>query len=113
MEDNKVEVGHVVKDTASGKSPKLTPKVPQKKTYEELEQYTRMLEAQYQQLINAYNQAMDTITIKRIEFLFKVVDNNEKFPKDFVDKVINELVVSLTIPEREFEGDTPEGNTED
>ena len=53
-------------------------------------------------------QLQNTITvqaIKRMEFLFKVIENKDIFDEHFVKECIEEITISLTIPEQP---DTPE-----
>lgn len=73
------------------------------KTYEELvaenNQIKQQAEAMYRQM-----QQMNMQNIfKRLEFLFKVVENRSAFPEEFKNKCILEVVNLLTIPEEQKE----------
>lgn len=63
-----------------------------KLSYEELENVANNLYARLQQaeLSNAF---------KRLDYLFKVVENSHSFPEEFQKKCIEEIVSFMTIPE--------------
>lgn len=78
----------------------------EKKTYEQLEiennQIKQQAEAMYRQI-----QQMNMQNIfKRLEFLFKVVENRSAFPEDFKNKCVFEIVNLLTIPEEQKQEET-------
>lgn len=77
----------------------------QKMTYEQLESVAHQLSEQNRELRMKLQQ-MDMMNIfKRLDYLFKIVENQEKFNKEFVDKSKEEIVALMTIPE---EGDKEE-----
>lgn len=41
---------------------------------------------------------------KRLEFLFKVIENAAMFPTTFVDNVVQEIIALITIPQKQEEG---------
>ena len=104
---------------------KLEPKVgtastPKKLSYEELENACHQLSAQAQQL-NAQNQQLRvalneanlTNLYKRLDYLFKVVENGHMFKQDFLEKCIAEIEEIMTVPEEVEEEETPDIKTED
>lgn len=77
--------------------------VKREKTYEEVvaenNQIKQQAEAMYRQM-----QQMNMQNIfKRLEFLFKVIENRSAFPEEFKNKCILEVVNLLTIPEEQKE----------
>ena len=73
----------------------------QKMTYEQLESVPRQLSEQNRELYTKLQQ-MDMMNIfKRLDYLFRVIENHTKFGKVFVDKCKDEIVTLMTIPEKE------------
>lgn len=70
-----------------------TPEVKQEKklSYEELENVANNLYARLQQ-------ADMSNMFKRLDYLFKVVENVDNFPQEFVKSCIEEIVTVITIP---------------
>lgn len=63
---------------------------------------TKIIEENYQQLAAKYRQLMEQLTYRRLDYLFKVVDNNHGlFNSDFVMKCAKEIEDMITIPEPE------------
>ena len=81
-----------------------TKTVPQKMSYEELEREAAQYSQQAQQLYVRLQEANIANTIKRLELLFKVVENSPAFSEEFVAKCVKEIEDTMTLPE---------GNTED
>ena len=50
---------------------------------------------------------------KRLDYLFKVVENGHMFKQDFLDKCITEIEEIMAIPEEDREEKTLEVNTEE
>ena len=80
----------------------------QKMTYEQLLKVAQDLNTQnnylkqqagtmQQKIAELSNFAM----FKRLDYLFEVVKNDSKFPKEFVDACINEIVETMTPPPAE------------
>lgn len=76
---------------------------PKKFTYEELENIATNLSTQVQQLGNRLQEANMVNIFKRLDYLFKVVENSGSFELDFVDKCINEITEIMTPPETNTE----------
>ena len=73
----------------------------QKMTYEQLESVARQLSEQNRELYTKLQQ-MDMMNIfKRLDYLFRVIENHTKFGKAFVDECKDEIVTLMTIPEKE------------
>lgn len=95
MEETAKEI--VVEDT-SAKVEK-----PKKMSYEQLENIAHQLSEQSKRLYEKLQEAYLENTFRRIEFLFKVVENAHIFNKDFSEKCIMEIESLMTLKE-----ETPE-----
>ena len=80
----------------------------QKMSYEELEKVASQLSQQAQQLYARLQQAEMSNMFKRLDLLFKIVENAHAFSEGFVAKCVKEIEEIMTIPE-EVQKDT---NTE-
>lgn len=68
-------------------------------TYEQLENIASQLHEQVRQL-SAKLQEVEAFNIfKRLDYLFKVVENSKSFNKDFVDKCSKEIEDLITLPD--------------
>lgn len=76
-------------------------KAPVKLTYEQLESVAHQLQSQNQQLFQQINAIRIENMFKRLEFLFKVVEDSDRFPSDFVIKCTDEIVDMMTLKEEE------------
>lgn len=83
---------------------------PQKMSYEQLEQIAHQLSEQARQLYSQLQKANLSNMFKRLDYLFKVVENGHMFKQDFLDKCINEIENIMTVPE---EADSEEEETPD
>lgn len=72
---------------------------PKKLSYEQLEQVAQQLSAQSEQLYYKLQEANMNNTFKRLDYLFKVLENDISFEPEFVSKCSEEIVQLLTIPE--------------
>lgn len=72
----------------------------EKLTYEQLENVCHQLSEQSRTLYQRLQEADMTNLFKRLDYLFAVVENLEKFPAEFGKKCIDEIVVSMTLPEK-------------
>lgn len=95
MEENK-KVNEVQEAPASTKVP-----------YEVLEDMVRNLQKRNAQLEQGIQQLNDARGIKRIEFLFKVLEYTIEFDADTVAKTVKEIKESLFGPEGEAENTVP------
>lgn len=72
---------------------------PGKMSYEQLENVAHQLSEQAKQLYTQLQNANMSNMFKRLDYLFKVVENSHMFKLDFVNKCINEIEDFMTIPE--------------
>jgi hypothetical protein len=77
-----------------------------KMSYEQLENIAHQLSIQNQDLHKRLNEANLINVFKRLDYLFKVVENSDKFNTDFVNLCINEIEGLLTINEEEVNVDS-------
>ena len=80
---------------------------PGKMSYEQLEQVAHQLSEQARQLYSQLQKSNLNNMFKRLDYLFKVVENGHIFDQDFTNKCIDEIENIMTIQEES------EGNTED
>lgn len=73
----------------------------EKMSYEQLENIAHQLSEQSRQLYAKLQEANMTNIFKRLDYLFKVVENSTSFNKDFVDRCITEIEELITVPEQE------------
>lgn len=74
---------------------------PAKYSYEELEGIVKGLVEQNNTLVGRIRQYEELLNIKRLDYLFAVLQNREGFSKEFVSEVISEIEESLTIKTEE------------
>jgi hypothetical protein len=88
----------------------LTPKPENKKmSYEELENVAHQLSEQARKLYTRVQQLEMTNLFKRLDYLFKIVENKVSFSIDFVDKCVSEIQSIMTVSEnKEVEEDKQE-----
>ena len=79
----------------------------EKMSYEQLENIAHQLSEQVKQLYVKLQEANMANMFKRLDYLFKIVENQTKFNKKFVDKSKEEIEALMTIPEKE-QGDAKE-----
>ena len=90
---------------------------PAKMSYEQLENVAHQLSEQARQLYSQLQKSNMTNMFKRLDYLFKVVENGHMFKQDFLEKCIAEIEEIMTVPEEteedNKEGETPDIKTED
>lgn len=98
-----------------GKVVEMTPQAketeqPQKMSYEQLEQVAHQLSEQARQLYSQLQKSNMSNMFKRLDYLFKVVENGHMFKQDFLDKCIKEIEDIMTVPEEpeNSEEETPD-----
>lgn len=74
---------------------------PEKMSYEQLENVAHQLSEQNKQLCMKLQSAIMNNMFKRLDYLFKVVENGHMFKQDFLDKCIVEIEELMTVPEEE------------
>ena len=87
---------------------------PEKLSYEQLENAAHQLSEQTKQLYMKLQAANMSNMFKRLDYLFKVVENGHMFKQDFLEKCIAEIEEIMTVPEEtDKEEETPDIETED
>lgn len=80
------------------KEVKATKASTQKKlSYEELENVANQLNQQARTLYSKLQEANLTNFFTRLDFLFRIVANSDKFDKEFVDSIVAEIQDSLAV----------------
>ena len=79
---------------------------PSKMSYEQLENIAYQLSDQNRQLHADLAKAQETGFFKRLDYLFKVVEDVDAFSFDFYTKCVQEIETIMTIPELPVE-ETP------
>lgn len=83
---------------------------PQKMSYEQLENIAHQLSEQNRQLFAKLQEANMANVFKRMDYLFKVVENYNVFGREFLDKCVAEIESMMTLPEAKEE---PENKSEE
>ena len=78
---------------------------PEKMSYEQLENIAHQLSEQAKQLYMQLQAANMSNMFKRLDYLFKVVENGHMFKQDFLEKCIAEIESLITIPKQEEESE--------
>lgn len=71
----------------------------EKMSYEQLENVAHQLSEQAKQLYMKLQAANMSNMFKRLDYLFKVVENGHMFKQDFLEKCIAEIEEIMTVPE--------------
>ena len=85
---------------------------PEKMSYEQLENVAHQLSEQNRQLFAKLQELNMANMFKRLDYLFKVIENGHMFKQDFLEKCIAEIEEIMTVPE-ETEEDNKEEETPD
>ena len=72
-------------------------------SYEELNDIASQLSQQNQQLYAQLQRVNMTNAFRRLDYLFKVVENGALFTPEFLDNCVSEIEESLTIKEEDTE----------
>lgn len=75
----------------------------QKLTYEQLEEVAHQLSEQSKQLYAKLQEANMSNLMKRLDYLFKVIENELHFDEEFVASCTAEIKEMMTIPKAEEE----------
>ena len=86
---------------------------PEKMSYEQLENIAHQLSEQVKQLYMKLQAANMSNIFKRLDYLFKVVENGHMFQQDFFEKCIAEIEELLTVPEEDNKEETSNIKTEE
>ena len=79
---------------------------PEKMSYEQLENVAHQLSEQNRQLFAKVQELNMVNVFKRLDYLFKVVENGHMFKQDFFEKCIAEVESLMTVPEQEEKTET-------
>lgn len=79
---------------------------PEKMSYEQLENVAHQLSEQNRQLFAKLQELNMANIFKRLDYLFKVVENGHMFKQDFLEKCIAEIENLMTVPEQEEKPET-------
>ena len=79
---------------------------PEKISYEQLEGIAHQLSEQNRQLFAKLQELNMTNVFKRLDYLFKVIENSHMFKQDFLEKCIAEVESLMTVPEQEEKPET-------
>ncbi len=79
---------------------------PEKMSYEQLENIAHQLSEQNRQLFAKLQEQNMANIFKRLDYLFKVVENGHIFKQDFLEKCIAEIESLMTVPEQEERSET-------
>ena len=72
---------------------------PEKMSYEQLENVAHQLSEQNRQLFAKLQELNMANMFKRLDYLFKVVENGHMFKQDFLEKCIADIEEIMTVPE--------------
>ena len=87
---------------------------PEKLSYEQLENVAHQLSEQTKQLYMKLQAANMSNMFKRLDYLFKVVENGHMFKQDFLETCIAEIEEIMIVPEEtDKEEETPDIKTEE
>lgn len=78
---------------------------PEKMSYEQLENVAHQLSEQNRQLFAKIQELNMANMFKRLDYLFKVVENGHMFKQDFLEKCVAEIESIITIPKQEEESE--------
>lgn len=76
---------------------------PEKMSYEQLENVAHQLSEQNRQFFAKLQELNMANMFKRLDYLFKVIENGHMFKQDFLEKCIAEIESLITIPKQEEE----------
>lgn len=83
----------------------------EKMSYEELENVVRGLSEQNNMLIAQLRERNTAMMFKRLDYLFKILENNGLFDYVFIEEVVKEITEALEV-KKEEEPKTPESDGE-
>lgn len=78
---------------------------PEKMSYEQLENVAHQLSEQNRQLFVKLQELNMANMFKRLDYLFKVIENGHMFKQDFLEKCIAKIESLITIPKQEEESE--------
>ena len=79
---------------------------PEKMSYDQLESVAHQLSEQNRQMFAKLQELNMVNMFKRLDYLFKVIENGHMFKQDFLERCIAEVESLMTVPEQEEEPET-------
>ena len=76
-------------------------KRPEKMSYDQLESVAHQLSEQNRQMFAKLQELNMANMFKRLDYLFKVIENGHMFKQDFLEKCIAEIESLMVVPEQE------------
>lgn len=73
-----------------------TTEVREEPTYEQLQNYVEQLAAQNMSLRKRIAETDEISFFRMLEYSFKVIENKEVFPKEFLNRCISNIVEAMT-----------------
>lgn len=95
MEEKIVKMKNTEKETPE--------KDPKKLSYDELENIAQQLSNQNRELYMKVQELNAENMFKRLDYLFKVVENEIAFPQAFINNCVEEIQDMITLPKEEKE----------
>lgn len=103
MEENTIEMKPILgkKKTTEKKAASVKNEIPvsNEPTADQFKQLIDQLYTRNQQLVEALNEKNTAMMFKRMDYLFKIVEQSHMFDDEFVTKCINELQTTLDVAE--------------
>lgn len=84
----------------------------EKMTYEQLENVAHQLSEQVRQLYVKLQSNNLSNMFKRLDYLFKIIENGSRFDDDYVTKCVAEIKELMTVPENEEKENQDTATTE-
>ena len=107
MEENTIEMKPIVGKKKVAQKEVSKAEKPVQPTTEQLTQLIDQLYGRNQQLVEALNEKNTALMFKRMDYLFKIVEQSHMFDDEFVTKCIDELQKTLDVTQTET--DTEDG----
>lgn len=79
----------------------LSTKQDKKLSYEELENVAKQLNEQCKKFYNELYIIKEQNFFKRLDYLFKVIENKDSFTNEYIDQTTTEITNLLTLPGEE------------
>ena len=103
MKENTIEMKPILgkKKTTEKKATSVKNEIPvnNEPTADQFKQLIDQLYTRNQQLVEALNEKNTAMMFKRMDYLFKIVEQSHMFDDEFVTKCINELQTTLDVAE--------------
>lgn len=101
MEENTIEMKPIVGKKKVAQKEVSKAEKPVQPTTEQLTQLVDQLYGRNQQLVEALNEKNTALMFKRMDYLFKIIEQSHMFDDEFVTKCIDELQKTLDVTQTE------------